>query len=149
MSGLVLPNRAGESGIVLGRASFSASLGTDQNLSAATYTAVAIDTEQFDTDGWFDVSNYRWIPQVAGIYRLSGGVNFTAVEIPRVMIYKNGSIAIAGHYSHDTNSLGVTVGGLVESNGNADYFELYIRTEGTSTCDAGTERTYFHGHFVA
>jgi lipopolysaccharide export system protein LptC len=149
MSGLVLPNRAGKSGIIVGQASFSASLGTDQDLSSGTYTVLEIDTEQYDPNGWFDITNYRWIPQVAGIYLLNGGVNFVAVEIPRLMIYKNGTIIIGGEATYDANSQAAMVTGYVESNGNADYFELVARTEGASTADAGVERTYFQGHFVA
>ncbi len=111
---------------------FSAYANASQNISASTFTKVAINTEYFDTASAFDsTTNYRFTPLVAGYYQVNGTVSCgtsTSVEVIAAL-YKNGSV-----YSRGTNlgfSAGtlsnpmVTYNEIVYLNGSTDYIELY------------------------
>jgi len=112
--------------------------GNDQVISNNTSTKVILNAELFDTSNSFNTSTYRFTPNVAGYYQISGlveayaaGNNFTNSE---VYLYKNGSIYVRG-----TNVLSATpetyiaVNALVYMNGTTDYLELYARANASNT----------------
>jgi hypothetical protein len=94
---------------------------------------VAIDTvsvaDCFDTQGWFDTSNNRYIPQIAGYYQFRGllAITGTTQSLQIAAIYKNGSRFGTSSVSRiaisSTMSLSVTE--LIYMNGSTDYVELY------------------------
>lgn len=105
------------------------------NVTAATFTKVQINTEDFDTASCFDTSIYRFTPNVAGYYQVNATVSFaTTSTITRaiVIIYKNGSENTTGNdINASVNRL--TVSALIYMNGTTDYLELYGWVNGAGT----------------
>ena len=127
---------------------FSAYMSANQNISSNVSTKITFDTEEFDTANAFDTTNYRFTPQVAGYYQITGTMypnsttSFTAV-----VIAKNGSNIKA------IQSTGLNVGPLVTAlvymNGSTDYVELYGYITGTSPqIYASSNYTWFNGALV-
>jgi hypothetical protein len=114
------------------------SAGNNQVISNNTDTKVILNATHFDTASCFNTSTYRFTPNVAGYYQISGefeayanGSNITNAEIS---IFKNGTI-----YSRGTNLLVTTtevfisVNRLIYFNGTTDYIELYARVGASNT----------------
>ena len=52
---------------------------TNQSFTSAVWTKVECQTEEFDTASAYDnATNFRFTPQVAGYYQVSGTLYFTA-----------------------------------------------------------------------
>jgi hypothetical protein len=125
---------------------FSAYAGTTVGMSSSTWTKVTLSSEIFDTANAFDSStNYRFTPQVAGYYHISGGARIEGVNANNKVlgIYKNGSVL----YSTDTYTpssvtynpsyMPITIAATIYLNGSTDYIELYGYSNGTSTAISG------------
>lgn len=126
---------------------FSAYLGNAQAVSGATYTKVAINTEEFDTNSNFDTTNYRFTPTVAGYYQVNGAIGYTASNITNlVTIYKNGVEFKRGQYTNTSNFC-ANVSALIYLNGTTDYVELYVYS-GAVTYSASAFLTYFQAVMV-
>ena len=131
---------------------FSAYRNASQSVSNSTYTKVAIDTEEFDTNNNFDsTTNYRFTPTVAGYYQINAGITYSgSVTYAEIRIYKNGSIykgnfsqLSAGNYAQNTCS-------IVYCNGSTDYIELYGYMIATTPVflGGGTQATWFNGAMI-
>lgn len=109
--------------------------GSNQSITASTNTKVQLNTEEFDTASAFDsTTNYRFTPQVAGYYQISGHLEVDGTAITRCfcMIYKNGSVYKYGNDGVQTSAYKSVVSSLVYLNGSTDYIELYGWANGTS-----------------
>lgn len=127
---------------------FSAYLGSGQSISNNVFTKLNLNIETFDTDGRFDNSLYRFTPNVAGYYFVTGSSTIPGGDYASVYIYKNGSLIKSGIVGAAANSpYGVNVCGLVYMNGTTDYVELYAyqASGGSRTASAGANLTYFDG----
>ena len=63
-------------GFVIPKAvAFSVYKSGNQSLSSGTWTEVSWDVEEFDTAGFFNTSNSRFTPQIAGYYQINFSVN--------------------------------------------------------------------------
>lgn len=135
---------------------FSAYASAGQTLANNTFTKIQINTEEFDTASCFDATtNYRFTPNVAGYYQVSGAVMFTAnaTNIRLSAIYKNGTIYKSGNTtSAPAADQPVTcVSALVFLNGSTDYVELYaLQDSGGSlvTTPISNWSTYFQAVMV-
>ena len=85
---------------------------------------IDLDTEQFDTHGWF--ASGRFTPKLAGYYAVSGSLLFSSSGASWVGVWKNGAEYTRGTH-FNTNGLGNSVSTVVYLNGGADYVELYGR----------------------
>ena len=119
--------------------------------SSYTYTKLNINTEDFDVGGYYDTSNYRYTPQVAGIYYIQLGVSLTSVNAIVGVIYKNGTIYQNGGimqnsgYSYNTS---ITTG-LVSMNGSSDYIEAFGNSSSTNqVVTSGSAYTNFSAVLV-
>jgi hypothetical protein len=120
---------------------FSAYASATQSITTGTLTKVAIDTEIFDTNSYFDTTNNRFLPLVAGYYQVNATIrsNATTVTITQVggQIYKNGAQFVvlwldnvaATTYTNTIIKSGST---LLYLNGTTDYIELWGFVVGTS-----------------
>jgi len=109
--------------------------GSNQSITPSTNTKVQLNTEEFDTANAFDsTTNYRFTPQVAGYYQISGQVEVDGTAITRsfCVIYKNGSAYKIGNDGVQTAAYKSVVSSLVYLNGSTDYIELYGWGNGTS-----------------
>ena len=135
---------------------FSAYAGSGNvSVSNNTWTKVALNLEEFDTNNNFDsTTNYRFTPTVAGYYQISGLIGTEgsgATTRTLAMIRKNGGEFKFGDDLSGNTHTGSNVGvnALIYMNGSTDYLELWIYMTGTSTHYNGTlQRTYFQGYLA-
>lgn len=134
---------------------FSAYLPTNQTISAATWTKVALATEEFDTNSNYDTSLYRFTPNVAGYYMCSfgafGGGSTNTIAVYS-QLYKNGSAFRVGSvvtFSAYNNAIS-TGSALVYMNGTTDYLELfaYLNVTGTATITSGSSVTFLSAAMI-
>jgi hypothetical protein len=131
-----------------GGPAFAVRLSAAQAFSASTYTKIAFNTEEFDTNNAFDaVTNSRFQPQVAGYYQIEGGIAFASPYTLEVAIYKNGAIHKVG--AAGSSAYGVNVSAVVFLNGSSDYVELWGFTgTAASTFATVANYTHFSGHLA-
>ncbi|KAF3999073.1 DUF2793 domain-containing protein [Glaciimonas immobilis] len=106
-----------------------ASLSVAQALPAATFTKVALDTVEIDTDKCFSMEEHRLTPKMAGWYQVTFLVTVNKDGVPDPVIgmaYKNGIAAIAGNRNDAAiGSAGSCSAKLQHFNGSTDYCELF------------------------
>ena len=119
---------------------FSAGQNLAQSINSGTWTKLTVNSEDFDTANCYDnTTNYRFTPNVAGYYQVSGAVTFNASSATAnsnySAIYKNGlqnKVGSAGPLS-STDYTTTVVTCLVYLNGSTDYVELFgFQNRGTS-----------------
>ena len=128
--------------------------GSAQSVANTTWTKVALNTKEFDSASYFDTTNNRYLPLVAGYYQVnafaSGPSNNTQNQI--IALYKSGTLyrylsAITNLNAGSVINNSESGSGLVYLNGSTDYLELWVfqQTGGTvNTC--GT--AYLNGFLV-
>jgi hypothetical protein len=128
---------------------------SSQTISNNTFTVIQFDTDSagndFDPDGKFDTSNYRFTPTVAGYYflYLQVGIYDNAdFENLRCSIRKNASAIARGRVEHSDNGT-INISTLVYSDTD-DYFdaEIYHDKGSNTSLTTGFENTYFTGFKV-
>jgi hypothetical protein len=133
---------------------FSAYRSTSQAITNGLITKVQCQTEEFDTANCYDnATNYRFTPNVAGYYLITGATQFNGSGLTvLVTIYKNGAEIKRGTMSGSAADSGrmATVSALVQMNGTTDYVELWCYYSGGSTLavEPGAALTYFQGHLA-
>jgi hypothetical protein len=116
---------------------FSAYMNTATTLTTSTFTKLSFDVKDFDTASCYNTSTYRFTPNVAGYYAVTGTFRAfsTASTATSVIfsIYKNGS-EYQRSGSNVTSAQGYSqLAGLVYCNGSTDYIELYGYQDSGST----------------
>lgn len=128
---------------------FSAYSDTNQSIPNSTWTKLIMNTEEFDTANFFDTTNYRFTPLVAGYYQITAGVaggggssgNGTAIAI-----YKNGGATKVGCASLFMSGFGqaTQATALVYCNGSTDYIEAYaFQATGSSQTTYGSSSSQY------
>lgn len=127
-------------------------------------TVVQLTREDFDKDNYFDTSNYRYTPTVAGTYFFQAQITFQSVGAGdniycQTSVYKNGTnVGVTGVVSIQQgsgNDTSVFCSGYMDMNGT-DYVDLrgyiYNYTDAASTNKfTGTSTnnmTYLSGYRV-
>lgn len=129
-----------------------------QATTTTTFTKLVIATEIADPNSWYDnATNYRFTPQLAGKYRVSGhasgiasGGSLTEIDIS---IYKNGAVySTSFNVSGGVAALSLAISEIVSFNGTTDYVELFAALFGTGTLTflSGTapHRIWFEAQYV-
>jgi len=133
---------------------FSASSSSGTSVPASTFTKVALQTENFDTNNCFDNStNYRFTPNIAGYYQINACVGLgTAAASSLVVIYKNGSqylYGTVGGFTVSAINTQSSASALIYFNGSTDYIEMYAYQSSGSTQTTQTGvTTQFSGSLV-
>ena len=128
---------------------FQVKLGSNQSVSSGVNTKVQFNTEEYDTNNFFDsTTNYRFQPTIAGHYHISGGLfvdvaGSTFSNLATASVYFNGSSANLGAgrvflrngSSGNESEAGGSFSYTVYFNGSSDYLEVfgYITGGGTRT----------------
>jgi hypothetical protein len=123
---------------------FSAYKSGTQNLSAATWTKITFETENFDTDSKFASS--RFTPTVAGYYYIqgsSGSTSSNAALDVYVAIYKNGANE-AYVYIADQPYAGANISRCIYLDSD-DYVEIYANFSIQSDVENGNANCHFTG----
>jgi hypothetical protein len=143
-SGTVVTNTAGTvtqtmvaTGVAGTGPAFSAFFSGSQTINDNVSAVVALNNEEFDTNNCFDnVSTFRFTPNVAGYYQISGAVYFSTntVNFVTAVIAKNGSSLKYGPQAgNGAFTYGSTVCSIVYLNGTTDYVQLLAyQNSGTS-----------------
>jgi len=124
-----------------------------QSIATATYTKVAFNTVDFDTNSDYSTTNRRFTPSIAGYYQINATVQFAASATGRgiVNIYKNGSsarvIAIGLTSANQSNFPNASV---IYCNGTTDYIECYMYQDsgGSLNCGSASISVAFTGYLV-
>jgi hypothetical protein len=131
---------------------FSAKLSADQTgLGDGVWTKVQASSEQFDTANCYDTSTYRFTPNVAGYYLLTGNIGVATAVTGQFIgaFYKNGSSYNVFFQSGDDRVNAAYAGSVIlYLNGSSDYVELYayLASSGTKTLQSeGGLKGYFTG----
>ena len=121
---------------------------TDQSISADTNTVAQWEFVTLDTGSYWDATNHRYTPQIAGFYLFGGLLRFAASQGQFAAAYlrKNGStvssIQLNSGVSSDdilSNSSLPIPTMLVEMNGSTDYADVSFQHENSATLhDAGS-----------
>jgi hypothetical protein len=112
---------------------FSAYLSSaSQTMTAATWTKVILNSENFDTNSNFDsTTNYRFTPTVSGYYQFNCQINAASGSNTSVQgsIYKNGA-AYTKFSVYATSAIlddwMIQQGALIYLNGSTDYIEMFV-----------------------
>ena len=133
---------------------FEARLSASQSLAHDTVSKVEVDSVIFDTDSCYDnTTNYRFTPNVAGKYVITGQVFIETLndDQMQIRIYKNGSIlGIGGQRTGTgsaTNQLNMSL--IDEANGSTDYYELYAFQDSGVAANINASATQFRTWFSA
>jgi len=132
--------------------SFFAYLGSNQNISTATHTTVALNTEAFDTANGFDTSTHKYtIPSgQGGKYLITAGVRRENFNPPRFTPYilKNNSVGLWNAENSGTDSgayyesaQGSSIVSL--SAGDVIHLVVYHTNGSTKAIMSGIGNTYF------
>jgi len=134
---------------------FRANTVTAQTITNSTFTKVAYNVEEFDTNSNYDhITNYRFTPTVAGYYQINANASLGGATIGYVQcaLYKNGSVNTSGSSVPNNNTVGgkISASSLVYLNGSTDYVEFYVwQNQGTSTnLQTATGDNTFSGSLV-
>ena len=149
-SGAVTQSKLG-TGVAGNGPAFSAYQSASQTPAANVFTKLTINTEEFDTANCYDSStNYRFTPNVAGYYQVSGCFNLSGASVVVAAIFKNGSAYKWGGNSTGATLYGSSVSCLVYLNGSTDYVEFYAYTNnGVSfTVTNSATNTWFQAAMV-
>ena len=156
---VTIPSVTGTAMVSGNMPAFSAYIsGSNQSVTAGVTTKVRLDAENFDTNNNFDpTTNYRFTPNVAGYYLLTGSIYHSAggtrPTTATTTIYVSGAAgpsSVLDIAASNSIVATVTVTRIVYFNGTTDYAELYgSQTGGSSNIFiAGSNNTYFSGVLV-
>jgi hypothetical protein len=148
---LTLPDLTGT--LAVNGPAFSATVSTNQSISANTATKVAFDTKVFDTNTNFSTANNRFTPTVAGYYQMTFSLytSTTSFGIYQLQFYKNGALYKLPIYNvSGAVPLMMNATTLVYMNGSSDYLEAYWQGQFANTINgaAGATYTEFSGAMV-
>jgi len=147
---ITLPAATGTMMVSGNMPAFSAYQSSAQTLSSGTFTKIQFQTKEFDTASAFDnTTNYRFTPQVAGYYQVTGGIAIgSSACYQLVTFYKNNSEFKRVQYTNSSavnNCSGTT---LIYLNGSTDYIELYALIQTGQALNASASTTYFQAILV-
>ena len=168
-----LPNADGTSGQVLntngsGALSFvtappvpifRATRSDFQNIPNNSHTVISFDNDSssvsFDSNNFFNTSNYRFAPTIAGYYQLTASLQFSlnsGNNLFEVAIYKIGGEYVRCRQWNDGSNSNVepNVTGIFPFNGSSDYADVrgWQNSGGNISIIQGSGRTYFEGVYL-
>jgi hypothetical protein len=139
---ITIPDATGTMMVSGNMPAFSAYANNLQTVTANTFTKMQATVEEFDTASAYDnATNYRFTPQVAGYYQVTGQINptgTTSVTRSLTSIYKNGSSFKVGIDVNTATAGRTNATALIYLNGSTDYVEFYFLLNGVGTLSLTT-----------
>lgn len=131
---------------------FRARCTTAQTFTTIAYTKVQCNTEDIDSEGWYDnVTNYRYTPLRAGRYLFTGICAVVTIADTKqigTVFYKNGTAyQFNGVYNGATGGLQVFGAVIMDMNGSTDYVELFVYNGDASSRTNETVSVEFESMF--
>jgi hypothetical protein len=130
---------------------FFAYLSSNQTVSSGVSTKITLNATSYNVGGFFDTTNYRFFPTVAGYYQINFGVQAVGASINvYVQLVDNaGGIVTYGNYVPTNGTNPITTGtSLVYFNGTSTFIYLYAVNNGGTTIQNGSSLTYMSGSLV-
>lgn len=129
---------------------------TQTPISSGVKTKVETGAKSFDTHNWYDATNFRYNPKIAGYYHFNGLVRATGTSQSTQVtyLYKNDAQIITGLVLRMSTSSPTHFGmsDIVYMNGSTDYVELWALVAASSgiTFDYSSEdvTSYFQGFLL-
>ena len=108
----------------------TAGLSSDQTVN--TTDAVLNLTDMTDLNNWWDGTNHRFQPTIAGYYFVSANVDFKPITTPTTPTHINIQIRMNGNTSKSLtqgeiptqNNTTISTSAIVYMNGTTDYFDI-------------------------
>tara|TARA_R100000995_G_C3457962_1_gene111590 strand:+ start:446 stop:973 length:528 start_codon:yes stop_codon:yes gene_type:complete len=109
---------------------------TDQAITGGTNPVIQWETVSLDTGSYWDSTNHRYTPSVAGWYLFGGVVrgNFSNIlSLMGLLFFKNGSHVIRSQFQLNTDQFSngsypfATT--MIQMNGSGDYVDARIETD--------------------
>jgi len=132
---------------------FGVELLNNQAINSNTDTLVQFDTTNFDFGSYWDGTNFRYLPLIAGYYQFNATLRFTSTSASqlRVTLSKNGTYIISSQVQLSSaifTPTHVSVSHLMYCNGSSDYVDIIGRSGSASGNLGGTDDTTVGGcHF--
>jgi len=141
------------------RPAFRVVRSVDQAIADNTTTVIQLNTksgnsELFDIGGYFNTSNYRYIPQVAGYYSITLGTLLESPNYQFATIRKNGANQFGNRAWSESGIFSTgQVTGVIHLNGSSDYIDATVYHNAGSSknlrgLDGGIETTYMCGYLI-
>jgi hypothetical protein len=112
-----------------------------------TPTKMILGTALYDNHSYWDATNHRFTPLIAGTYQISASVEIGAATdqaLVEALIYKNGTVVYRGGTRNSgTGTNGSTVSGILTLNGSTDYVELFAISSSGSQSVSGSINANF------
>ena len=133
---------------------------TDQSYTASSLVKIQWGTVDLDSGSYWDSTNHRYTPSIAGWYLFGGVVRaslgFGVMSLCNLRIAKNGDTtnpALQAQYQFNSdvlqNSELPAPTGMIQLNGSTDYVEMFFQGEENTTIhDAANRLSVFWGHLV-
>ena len=123
---------------------FHVYLSSTQTISDDTFTVVQFDTESLDTDSAYNISTYKFTPQVAGKYFVYASIannpsGSNNIQQANIQIRKNDSAISKYQFASSTNpvdEIQLHAQIIVDLNGSSDYVDV----RGQQAVSSGTNR---------
>ena len=120
-------------GAITNTPAFMAYKNADQSLSDATNTIITFPATYINVESYFDTSNSRFTPLVAGKYYLQCTVTYecgsaNAYDNSGLQFYVNGSTTFWEQSiipNQNGNRFSEKICGIIEFNGSSDYVEVF------------------------
>lgn len=109
---------------------------------------IPLNTAIFNPQGYFDTTNNRFQPQVAGYYQVNAQILGDATAWMIAQIKKNGVVEIQSEQTSSPNTEAVPLAGIVYLNGSTDYLELWGTSSSSTTLNADPQFTYFTASLI-
>ena len=132
---------------------FRLRLNANQSIPSSTYTKLALDTEDWDTDNAWSTSDYRFTTPTgaAGKYQFSYKIFYDDLddgEFGAVRFYKNGTqVAVAYNQIFSPKATGnmMLSGTETVSLIAGDYLELFVYHDESSSINIRSDFSFFEG----
>ena len=126
-----------------------------QVLPNSSDTVITFETELFDSNNFYNTSNSRFTPTIAGYYFVKAKVEFsnaTGNYYFAIHIFKNGSrISRGGHWNDGSNqNVNIDNSSIIAFNGSSDYVEVvcYQNSGGNITINNSVTGTFFEAFYL-
>ena len=112
---------------------YSAELASSQSIGAGV-TTLELDTEDLDTDGWYDPLTFEFQPDTAGVYLITGQATFESLTGTVTLYLYRGASEVARQDTVRSAAGGtIQVTALVTMDGDADVVTLRFEHTDAST----------------
>ena len=118
---------------------------------------ITFETEDFDTNSFYDTSNSRFTPTIAGYYFVNANVGFsnsTGEYYFAIHLFKNGTrVSRGGNWNDGSNqNVNVRNSSIIAFNGSSDYVDVrcYQNSGGNITINNGDNgaQTFFEAFYI-